>query len=300
MLKTMKTLPLILIAILSLTPLSLRSAQTASARVYCNSVRVYTGGGGPYGWDELDLTTLSYGINGELAPFANPTTYTHWSWFELYDGLWEVTYGGLLNMNLPAFQDANTNGYDDFFEVSRSVSASSSGVWTFDGVDVYGLSVQWYRSAGSTSGQCTFNLSGYGQFTHYFNILEYTGPLTYTPGASVVSGTVDLVRTESPASVFRGPVQFVKVSANPSNQLNLASGYWTNEYSESLFVYPHLFTRNTLWPTNYRGTIEFQDGDLSTGDEDYFMWTMSITDLNASRISVTALPCRRLADRPCH
>lgn len=277
----MKRPLIVLAAALVSCPIVCNAVQTAQARFYCLSIHFDRGEGGLYGWDTLDLTTLGeYGaINGELAPLFE--AYTHWSWFELYDALWEKTYYGILNVNTPNFTDANGNGFDDFFEVAQPVSATSTGIWRLEGGSTHTLNATWTRAAGSSVGTCVLNLSGIGPFTHTFRLLEYTGQLAYTPHITTVTGRVDLVRTGSPDEFFGGPVVFVKNPTNRFNLLELQPGAWTNAYGQT-FVYTNdIFTRELPWTTNYCGYVEFDDGDPNTpGDPDYYLWVLSIDDTN--------------------
>ncbi len=256
-------------------------AETARARVYCLSLEFQQGDGGQYGLDTLDLTTLSPGVNGELAPLFG--AYSHWSRFELYSFVFDEVFPGTLNLNTPAFADLNGNGFDDFFEVSRGVGAASSGIYAFSGGgSTLGVTANWSRAAGSAAGTCTLNLQGYGSFAHTFGLIEYTGPLSYTPGSTDVTGAADLVQTGNPAGLLRGPVRFVKSATNHFNQLALQPGVWTNGASQ-LFVFHNnldFIQRDLTRQTNYHGYVDLEDGDLNTGEPDYVTWYLSIDDVN--------------------
>src|SRR5439155_11961793 len=131
--------------------------------------------------------------------------------------------------------DANGNSYADFFEVSQAVNATSSGVYYIQGLSRYNpsaVSASWGRSAGSHLGTCilTFYDTIYGNlvFSPTFELIEYTGPLTYIPGSNTVSGFVNLTQTSNTVNQMQGPVQFVKVSTNRFNLSVLQPGAWTN------------------------------------------------------------------------
>ena len=62
----MKPLILISAAALMFPAASLQALETAQARLNCLSLRFFQADGGDYGWDTLNLTTLSSGLNGEL------------------------------------------------------------------------------------------------------------------------------------------------------------------------------------------------------------------------------------------
>lgn len=119
-----------------------------------------------------------------------------------------------------------------------------------------------------------------GDFVHVFELIEYTGPLSFTPGATNVNGSVSLTQTGNAANQMHGPVQFVKVYTNRFNQLNLQPGGWTNAALQTLTFTNHVFLRDPIWPTNYYGYVEFDDGDPTTSDPDYWLWLLSIDDLN--------------------
>ncbi len=261
------------------------AAQTAQARFYCLSLRFQQGTaqGGLY---TLDLSTVDPPgpPNGELAPnYGEPIT--HFSGFRLYDLAWETTAEGFIEIDVPLSKDENQNGFADFFEVSQSVSGTTAGSFKIPNVEVGSVRATWSRAAGAKDGTCVIQMTGslgsYLPFTHTFELLEYTGPLSYTPGTNRVTGTVDLRQTGAPQNWFVGPVEFAKSAADPYNQLELQAGAWTNALSEWLpFFKDDSYQREVQWPTNYFGFLEFDDGDLSTPEWDFYDWALSIDDVN--------------------
>jgi hypothetical protein len=270
---------LIIAAALTVLPFASDAGQPADARMFCMSLRFHRGDGGPYGLDTLDLTTLPSGINNELGPLFG-YSYSHWSWFEMTDFIFGDVYTGTLNLNTPPFVDANTNGFDDFYEVSQSVSGTSAGAYAFDMGGGGSMTAQWSRAAGASMGTCVLNFSTAGSFTHDFELLEYSGTLAYTPGSNTVSGTLNLALTDNPGETLQGPIAFVKSSTNRFNKLTLQPGFWTNVSFQTLAFTNHLFSRDSKYPTNYYGYVEYDDGDLNTFDPDYWLWVLSIDDLN--------------------
>jgi len=273
---------LLLIAGLLCRPADVPGSQSAHARLVAYSLR-FQQARGP-GGTTLDLTTLYYGINGELAPLFDH--YSHWSWFDLDFGYDSML--GTLNLDTPAFADANGNGFDDFFEVAQGVSATSTGIYEDDyGIGGGTIQAQWHRAAGAKDGTCVLTLTDdtyglLGSFSHAFELLEYTGPLLYLPGSTAVTGDVDLTQSGAPANRLRGPVQFVKVATNRFNELTLQPGVWTNAAAQSLVFTNHTFYREAPWLTNYYGYVEFADGHPDTPEEDYWLWLLSIDDPNDS------------------
>jgi hypothetical protein len=188
-----------------------------------------------------------------------------------------------MELTVPAAGDANGDGFDDFFQVAQGINASSSGTYSINGLGSGSVTASWSRDAGSRTGICGLvfhNSSGNLAFIIGFDVLEYTGPLTYTPGSNTVSGTVDLTQTGDPATTLQGPIQFTKVSTNRFNKLTLQSSAWTNASSQTLTYVQSTCSRDLSWPTNYYGNLTFDDGDPNTADADYYAWVLSIDDTN--------------------
>lgn len=279
----MNKVAFLLIAGLWLAPGAAHGALTAHSRLVCYSLR-FQQGSGPSGLYTLDLTTLAYGLNGELSPLFG--VYSHWSYYELYLGF--DTMSGTVNLDTPAFTDADGNGFDDFFEVSQGVAGATSGIYDDDfGIGGGTIQAQWNRAAGAKDGTCVLTLTDdtfgeLGSFTHSFALLEYAGPLTYTPGSDAVTGSLALAQTGAPAFQMQGPFRFAKMATNRFDQLVLQPGVWTNAAAQSLVFTHQTFYRDLLWPTNYYGYVEFNDGHPDTGDADYQLWLLSIDDTNDS------------------
>ena len=114
-----------------------------------------------------------------------------------------------------------------------------------------------------------------------FTLIEYTGPLTYTPGSNTVSAAVNLTQTGNPANTLHGPIVFAKSSTDRFNTLTNQPGVWTNASSQTLSFDNEIFSRDIpTWPTNYVGYVYFADGDPSTASPDYQLWVLSINDTN--------------------
>lgn len=257
----------------------LHATHSAHATMFCWSLRFHQGTGS---FDEtLDLTTISGGLNGELSSWYG--SHTHRSGFSLDFSGFPIT--GTLLLNLPDFQDANGNGFDDSYEVSQGVSGTSAGQYTTP-VSSGTITATWSRPTGSSAGTCVLRLvdstfGDLGNFRHTFEVLEYTGTLIYTPGASAVSGRLELAQTGNSANTLQGPVAFTKSTTDPFDELSLESAFLTNATPQTLDLYePTPIYRDLVLGTNYYGPVEFNDGDLTTPDEDYYSWELSIDDLN--------------------
>jgi hypothetical protein len=266
-------------------PILARAAQTAQATLFSRSVRFYQS------TDEsdffsLNLSTLTTQNNGELGPyfyFFSPTT-THAAYLNLVDELFGDHYGGAMDLSVPSGGDANGNGFADFFEVAQGISANSSGSYSIPGIGSGSATASWSRSAGSRTGTCalTFHNSSFGNlvFIAVFDVLEYTGQLTYTPGSNTVSGTMELTQTGDSSITLQAPLEFIKVSTNRFNKLTLQASAWTNASLQTLNSFQSVCTRDVIWPTNYFGNLTFDDGDPNTGAADYYAWVLSIDDMN--------------------
>ncbi len=284
----MKRILIFAIGILLSVSFKSLAAQPAQARLFCLSLR-FQQGTDSMGFYTMDLTTIASGFNGELAPsFSSPD---HYTFFRQYDTLFEETVQeGEMDFNTPAFTDANNDGFDDYFDVSRAVSGKvSTGVFASP-VDDGTVRATWSRPAGSKVGTCVLRLTGntFGQlpdFTHAFELIEYTGPLSFTPGTNRVTGTLNLTQTGDPANQLVGPVEFVKSPADRFNKLALQPGVLTltNFVAQTLTNLDDPFQRDPIWPTNYFGYVDFEDGDPNTPDDpDYLTWFLSIDDTNDS------------------
>ncbi len=267
-----------------LYPITNYGSETAHARLYCLSLRFQQGtiSGGT-----LDISTIGgLPYNGELVPtFSSDASGNPWGsglalvWSGMGDG-------GSLYVNLPLGVDANNDGFDDFFEVSQGVTnKTSSGTYSTSTYFSGTIAATWNRPAGSASGTCVMHLNddlwgSLGNFTCPFTLIEYTGPLTYTPGSNTVSAGISLAQTGNPANTLRGPILFTKSSSDRFNTLTNQPGVWTNAASQTLSFDRELFTRDPGWPTNYAGYVYFADGDPGTASPDYRLWLLSIDDTN--------------------
>lgn len=272
------------------------AAQNANGRLYCLSFRLLPASD-IYG-DNISLNSTPGSPDGEdelfpwgLTPGAElmlPGSTTYLGSLVLWDAFTQSTMYGTLQLELPPFNDLNNNHYPDFFEVALGVSSTqSSGTWTAGGLYGYNgtIAVTWSRTAGSRTGTCrmvlTDNVYGYyGTFNHTFEILEYTGPVSYTPGSNTVSGSINLAKTGVPTQTLKGPAQFVKNPANRFDELSIQLGYWTNSVTGVLSFTNHIFTRDAVWPTNYAGLVEFDNDFDPYSFYAYGLWVFSITDPN--------------------
>lgn len=276
----MKILIALTVASLTLSQFSLQAAQNAAARLYCLSIRFgHASAGGQNALYSLDLTGIGAGINGELFPISD-TPPTHESFLVLTDDISEEQIPGDLFLDVPT-TDNNGDGFPDIFDSSQPFSGSSSGTYDFGDFGSGNVTATWSRDAGSQDGSCRLDLKNFGEpFYHTFTILEYKGPLSYTPGTNTVSGNVDLALTGAPDAQLHGPIVFTKSSIEPHDQLTLEDGSWTNNTEQIYTFFSYSLFRDTNLKTNFYGGFEFQDGDPNTGEDDYYYWELSIDDIN--------------------
>ncbi len=254
-------------------PLTLPGAETAAARLDCLSLRFQSVEDmtGEY------LLTLS---DGELWPYNSNS---HAANLTLNDLYLDETYTGYIVLAVPDSTDANGDGYADFYESSQEVNASTTGSYNIANWGSGGLTANWTRSAGSSYGTCILNFNpipGYTQNTFVipFQLLEFSGPLTYTPGQTNVLGSLNLAQTDAPGSTLAGNFAFTKIATNRFNSLVLQPGMWSNSVPQALGFTNSVFRRAAAWPTNYYGYVVFDTFDPNSSQPVYQVWTLSIDD----------------------
>ncbi len=179
--------------------------------------------------------------------------------------------------------DDNNNGHPDFFETAQGIDTNAYNSSYHFGFPVGSGAIwtTWQRTAGSRTGICSLYLPDYlSTFNHTFEILEYTGSLSYTPGTNSVSATVDLKQSGATANTFKGTLKFVKSSSDRLNNLTLQSGSLSDASLQLHWFTNHVFLRNVSWPTNYAGFVEFDDDGTQNTASPYAFWVLSITDTN--------------------
>jgi hypothetical protein len=279
----MKQIASLLVVGTCLFPLTARGAETAHAKTWCLSLRFQQAMDQNNEYS-LDLTTLTSGVNGELTPSGG--SYTHAAWVLMTDTWFGGQVSGTMYLNVPDTGDADGDGFNDFFEVSQPISTTSSGTYNFPGSYGSGtVRASWGRAAGSHWGNCVLrfrpsDLYDWEVFSHSFEVIEYTGPLSYTPGSSAVNCSLSLTQTDNPGPLMQGPAQFVKVVANRFNQLTLQPGNWTNESLQTLTYDYDTYYRDAAWPTNYYGYLDFYDPANPSAYYPFGTWILSIDDTN--------------------
>jgi hypothetical protein len=280
---------LVLLAALFMPATSGRAAEQAPARLFCLSLQ-FQAVTQEFGLQSLALSTASPGNppNGELRPLFLANEPSHGSSFSLTDpNLGTLT--GQLAFDVPPVPDTTGDGFSDFFKTSQAVpTTTTAGRYTTEvGVFSGSVSAVWNRSAGSASGTCAVTLTDdtFGQLETFkmpFELLEYQGTFAYSGGATNVDATIGLTQSPNLAGAIFGPLEFFRSPTNSLNQILLQPGVWTNNLGQLLSYTNGVIVRDSNAPTNYYGTLVFQDGDPSTPDPDYPYWEISIKDPNDS------------------
>jgi hypothetical protein len=255
-----------------------RGEETAQARLYCLSLSFQPGS---------DATTGEYSLrldSGELWPYDSSY---YAAYVTLYDNWFdEPVDRGYILLPVPDIGDANHNGFEDFFESAQPVnSASTSGSYSLSASGSGTLQATWSRAAGLSWGGCALKLKPTSFYTWLtfngsFQLIEYAGPLTYTPGTMAVAGSVALTQTDVPDSFYGGPVTFIKTTPNRFNALVLQPGIWTNASQQTCTYTNSLFQRDTRWPTNYYGYLIFYYDYDPSAVYPFNVWMLSIDDTN--------------------
>lgn len=267
-----------------------QAQNVAQARFNCLSLRFQraTAAGLGQGYT-LDLSSLSpqESPNGELYPLFDPFDYTHSSNFILRDPSSVDPVTGNLAIDVPSLTDLNDNQIPDFFETSLGVEPATTDGDYGTPVDEGTIKATWSRPAGSSQGTCRLQLTSsqlgpLPEYTAPFEILEYSGLLSYAPSISKVNATISLTNVQDNSATITGPAILAKVPTNGLIELHLASGHWTNAAGQSL---AHVLSYLEPFPTNrshYSGYVAFVDFDRNTPADDYFDWVLTIVDLNDS------------------
>ena len=233
-------------------------------------------------------STTEYSLVLENAELYYYTTDSHAADVTLKDEWLNESFPGYILLPIPIVGDVNGNGYADFFESGRSVnSATTSGSYSLSLWGSGALEATWSRAAGSSWGSCVLkfkfpsnpNLT-WLTFDLSFQLLEYSGPVSYAPGVTAVSGRVELIQTDKPESRLGGPVTFIKTTTNRFNALMLQPDTWTNAAQQSLTYTNELFERDAQWPSNYFGYVIFDDDFNPDTRYPFGWWVLSLDDLN--------------------
>lgn len=235
----------------------------------------------------MELTSLADTSppNGELFPRFDPLDFSHSSSLLLSALNSPDTIGGSIFLDVPMAGEVDRDGVPDFFQISQGVGSIQTQGEYFTDFDDGTVTATWSRVAGSKTGTCRLvlestSLGPLPEFTNTFELLEYVGPLSYTVGSSIVTGTVQFAQTQSNSDTLTGPIVLTPSPADRFNELGFPVGRWTNAIGRTLSYANGVLRRVSVSSSNYFGSLKFLDGDLATTDADYSDWILSIRDSN--------------------
>lgn len=273
------------------------AAAPASVHLYSLSIRLKPGTARALGLNyNLQFTTAgaTEAFNGELTPLPDPAPSSHATNYRLDGDIFFEPVFGSLFVNLPGFFDQNENLVHDFFEVHQGFSATSSGV--SDDLSGAGpATAVWNRAAGAQQGSLRLTLQNYAlTFAHTFEIQEFSGTLDYPVSDSLIVGQVLVSSEPDRTKTLSGSVILDRIN---NDQARLRAGTWTNQAGQAV---THLGAEALVRDrSEYLDLLVFEDGDLSTGVEDYDVWILRIHDPNdADGDGIPDLTGRAAARRP--
>jgi hypothetical protein len=259
-------------------------AQERQAEVHlsCLDLRFAPASSGSFGLE----TTLTLGTgegNGEV--FFFPEDFSHMTAFVLT--MPGANLSGLMELDVPPFTDENENGLSDFFESSQPVwrTVTQGRYRTNEDFDSGAVRATWQRAQDERFGSCELVLTSdiFGQlpaFRHEFELLEYHGRLTYTPGPETFTGQVDLERTGMPGRALSGPMEFHITGATGAGEVAYSSGAWHGPEETRWEFLEGILDRDGPQPNSYLAFFVFMDGDPETSLPDFQQWVLRITDPN--------------------
>jgi hypothetical protein len=256
--------------------------RRAEINLSCLDLRFEPAGSGGFGLETSLILGTGEG-NGEV--FFAPNEFTHMSAFLFR--MPGATMNGIIEFDVPPFEDENENGFADFFETSMPVfSTVTQGRYeTSDGFDSGIVRATWRRSEEERFGTCELVLTSdtFGQlpaFQHTFELLEYQGALTYTPQAPSFTAQIDAARIGLPEHTLNGPMQIQITGETGPGELSFHSGTWSGP-NQTLFKFEAgLLDRDAPQSSVYMAFVVFEDGEPETTLPDFQQWVLRIIDEN--------------------
>lgn len=277
-----------MILLLALSPWLAATGATnvAQVRLFSLSVRVEPGTASPLG-----LTyTLEFGS-------ADPRTPNH-EFFSTFED--DLTHGTYLRLDGPEFPepllgelvvpapehlDGNGNGIPDFYEVSEAIDAwSGTAYWATEVAWGEGT-ITWQRAAGDYHGVVRLRLESdeFGvlpEFTHRFEIIEYSGTLTYQPSPDPVFGDLMLRRVGREDLFLAGPMTLTREPTNRLHHFAIGESTLTNHLGQLIEISLGDVESDPDYSMDYFGALAFWDGDPDTPEPDFEIYFIGIDDPN--------------------
>ena len=179
---------------------------------------------------------------------------------------------GAIYVDLPVIVDINDHFINGFWEVSQGLTnAVTSGTYSTSTYFSGTVTATWSRNPGSKDGTCLLDLNDdlwgdLGSFSCPFEVIEYGGSLTYTPGSNTVSASINLTQIGNPVNTLQGPITFDKSTSDRFNTLTEVSPACGLDSRANFTFDKELLSRlGSPWPTGYAGYVDFADGDPTCG-----------------------------------
>ncbi len=217
-------------------------------------------------------------VIGELRPATVTENPTSLSGYYRLVGPDYIDQTGEFVLDLPPFADANTNGIDDFFEVTIPLAAVQSGGSFYDprGGPTK-IIATWTRPANSALGNVEFQMASRAlhltiTFQVQFRILVRTGSLSYTPGRN--DAVMQMEELPGPGVDLSGTVRFAQgpqgAVTMPGFKLMSPPGTPLESASDPML---------TMTGNRFSGLVQFFDGDpWQTQEFDYTLWKLTVFD----------------------
>ncbi|MBI4326824.1 MAG: hypothetical protein HY674_16410 [Chloroflexi bacterium] len=273
----MKKLLPFLAGLAFLAPATILGGNTAEIRLHCYSLRFQPATVNQLGTYTLEITgnPSSDAANGELRLMPIEIPYTHGGIFLLLTPFDPITAIPMPFYLDTPFTDEDNNGLIDDFEVSRSISGTTTGVYEDWAFGESPLQATWIRAANSKNGTCRLTFPDLGlTFNHTFEVIEYAGTLSYTNAGANISGAVQMTQVQDADNKLEGTLALTKENAN---LLPVTPGSWTHSSGKIL---AYQATDLERFQTNYLAYLLFDDGEPATEALDFVDWDLVVVDSN--------------------
>lgn len=276
---------LLLLPLLFLVLAAHAATNTAQLSFHCQSVRLQPASAKQLGQTyTVSFTTVDGEPNGELGIDDDPNAPTFLSTVILLEHpILQDTIISKLFLDVPEIGDADLNRVSDFFQVSQAVENEKTlGAFEDETFGLVTVEATWNRAAGSTAGTCRMVMEGdivNAEFAVPFEILQYVGPIAYTPATNVVV-QVNLQRQGAPGTLSG----LWHLSPIGPGELTFPGDEWRDEAGNVFGFIPAGELEAYLTHVTrqfYNGLAGTFDGMPATPvSEEYIVWEFNVFDDN--------------------
>lgn len=225
-------------------------------------------------------------INNELALAPDDFPFSHQGFLILQDPNGFEPAQLPFGLNIPEFQDANTNGLYDFFDSATAVTNIKTqgrhATGTGGGAD---FTATWNRDSGSASGTVVLDFPFFGlKFTHPFSLFQFEGAFTFSRTTNKLNGSVTLTNAAAADQTLTGPLS---LTITNNSTLGYTSGTWSDPGGVAYNYSPT--DALDLIKSNYISFLFFEDGLPATSDADYLDWFVVVHSRDANTNGVPDL-----------